>query len=74
MTANMPATPAGKAYELWLKQGSGMVNAGLMPTGPSNTVLVQGNAATATGLGITVEPAGGSDIPTLPPVALISFA
>jgi anti-sigma factor RsiW len=74
MTANMPATPAGKAYELWLKQGSGLVKAGLMPTGPSNTVLVQGDAATATGLGITVEPAAGSDTPTLPPVALITFA
>jgi hypothetical protein len=45
-----------------------------MPTGPSNTVLIQGDAASATGVGITVEPAAGSDTPTLPPVALISFA
>jgi anti-sigma factor RsiW len=74
VTANMPATPSGKAYELWLKQGSALVKAGLMPAGPSNTVLVQGDAATATGLGITIEPAAGSDTPTLPPVALISFA
>ena len=74
VTANMPATPAGKAYELWLKQGPALVKAGLMPTGPSNTVLVQGDAASATGLGITIEPASGSDTPTLPPVTLISFA
>jgi hypothetical protein len=73
VTANMPVAPAGKVYELWLKQGSALVKAGLMPTGPSNTVLVQGDAATATGLGITVEPAAGSDTPTLPPVALIPF-
>jgi Anti-sigma-K factor rskA/Putative zinc-finger len=73
VTADMPATPAGKAYELWLKQGSALVKAGLMPTGPSNTVLIQGDAATATGVGITVEPAAGSDTPTLPPVALIPF-
>jgi anti-sigma factor RsiW len=71
VTANMPATPAGKAYELWLKQGSSLVKAGLMPTGPSNTVLIEGDAATATGVGITVEPGAGSDTPTLPPVALI---
>jgi len=74
VTANMPAAPAGKVYELWLQQGSAMVKAGFMPIGPTNTVLLDGDAATAAGAGITVEPAGGSDTPTLPPVALITFA
>jgi hypothetical protein len=74
ITTNMPATPQGKVYELWLQQGTAMVKAGLMPAGPSNTVLLEGDAATAAGVGITVEPGGGSDTPTLPPVALISFA
>ncbi len=73
LTANLPATPQGKVYELWLKQGQAMVKAGLLPSGPSNTVLLKGDAATAAGVGITVEPAGGSDTPTLPPVALISL-
>lgn len=74
VTANMPAAPDGKVYELWLQQGTDMVRAGLMPGGPSNTVLIEGDAATAAGVGITVEPSGGSDAPTLPPVALITFA
>ena len=74
VTANMPAAPEGKVYELWLQQGSAMVKAGFMPKGPSNTVLLEGDAATAAGVGITVEPVGGSDTPTLPPVALVSFA
>jgi len=74
VTANMPDAPAGKVYELWLQQGGTMVKAGLMPAGPSNTVLLEGDAATAAGAGITVEPAGGSETPTLPPVALITFA
>ena len=74
VTANMPDAPAGKVYELWLQQGSAMVKAGFMPAGPSNTVLLDGDAATAAGVGITVEPAGGSDTPTLPPVALVTFA
>lgn len=74
VTANMPSAPDGKVYELWLQQGSDMVKAGLMPDGPSNTVLLQGDAATASGVGITVEPAGGSDTPSLPPVALVTFA
>ncbi|MEO6145426.1 MAG: anti-sigma factor [Dermatophilaceae bacterium] len=74
VTANMPAAPEGKVYELWLQQGSAMVKAGLMPDGPANTVLLEGDAATASGVGITVEPAGGSDTPTLPPVAVVAFA
>ena len=74
VTANMPDAPTGKVYELWLQQGSAMVKAGFMPAGPSNTVLLDGDAATAAGVGITVEPAGGSDTPTLPPVALVTFA
>lgn len=74
VTANMPAAPKGKVYELWLQQGTEMVRAGLMPSGLSNTVLLEGDAATAAGVGITVEQAGGSTTPTLPPVAVISFA
>ena len=74
VTANLPAAPQGKVYELWLQQGTTMVRAGLVPAGPSSTVLLQGNAATAAGAGITIEPAGGSARPTLPPVALITFA
>ena len=74
VTANMPDPPEGKVYELWLQQGKTMVKAGFVPVGPSNTVLLRGNAATAAGAGITIEPAGGSDAPTLPPVALITFA
>jgi anti-sigma-K factor RskA len=74
VTANMPAAPEGKVYELWLQQGTTMVRAGLMPTGPANTVLLDGDATSAQAVGITLEPAGGSDTPTLPPVALITLA
>ena len=73
VTADMPAAPEGKVYELWLQQGPTMVRAGLMPAGLANTVLLDGDAATAHAVGITVEPAGGSDTPTLPPVAVISL-
>ncbi len=73
VTANMPDAPEGKVYELWLQQGTEMVRAGLMPAGQANTVLLDGDAATAQGVGITVEPAGGSDKPTTAPVAVISF-
>ena len=54
ITANLPATPSGKVYELWLQQGSAMVTAGLMPSGPSNTILLNGAATTAAGVCITL--------------------
>ena len=74
---HMPAAPAGKDFQLWLDQPNrGMVSAGLMPHGSADTVtvLLDGDAATATGAGITVEPAGGSTSPTTAPIALFSFS
>jgi anti-sigma-K factor RskA len=74
---NMPAAPAGKDYQLWFAiPGKGMVSAGLMPHGakPTLTVPLDGDASQATGVGITVEPAGGSTAPTSAPIALIAFS
>jgi len=72
----MPPAPSGKAYQLWLDMpGQGMVSAGLIPTaGSTVSVLLHGDATTATAAGITLEPASGSEKPTTPPVALFSFA
>jgi anti-sigma factor RsiW len=73
LTENMPAPPDGKVYELWLQDARrGMLPAGLMPDGAS-TVLLSGDAADAVGAGITVEPQGGSHVPTSDPVALFTF-
>jgi hypothetical protein len=73
LTENMPPPPAGKVYELWLQDArKGMLPAGLMPDGAS-TVLLSGDAADAVGAGITVEPQGGSHVPTSDPVALFTF-
>lgn len=74
---HMPAAPEGKDFQLWFDQPNrGMVSAGVMPHGSADTVtvLLSGDAATATGAGITVEPAGGSTAPTTEPLALFSFS
>lgn len=74
---HMPAAPDGKDFQVWLDQPSrGMVSAGVMPHGSADTVtvLLEGDAATATGAGITVEPAGGSAAPTTEPLALFAFS
>ena len=52
---NMPAAPSGRVYELWLQTPAGkMVKAGLMDGSGSRTVVLDGDATTASGVGITV--------------------
>lgn len=75
MTKSMPGAPQGKVYQLWLQDPKGtFTSAGLMPDKPDQTVVLQGDAASAAGAGITIEPPGGSAKPTTEPIALFSFA
>ncbi|MDT0200435.1 anti-sigma factor [Nocardioides sp. AE5] len=75
VTRDMPAAPAGKVYQLWLQSAEGeMLPAGLMTGGADAEVLLEGDAATATAAGITVEPEGGSPAPTSDPIALFDFS
>ncbi|MFE9487346.1 anti-sigma factor domain-containing protein [Streptomyces sp. NPDC006641] len=70
--SKMAAPPRGKVYQLWFADGGKMRPAGLMdPDRSSQAVLMQGAVDGATGIGITVEPAGGSEQPTSTPVALL---
>ena len=75
VTDDLPAAPAGKVYQLWLQSPTGaLTSAGLMPPASDQTVLLDGDASASTGVGITVEPAGGSTQPTTKPIALIPLA
>jgi anti-sigma-K factor RskA len=75
LTRDMAAPPPGKAFELWLQDDSGkMLPAGLMKTAGDHKVLLEGDAAEATGVGITVEPASGSEEPTSEPIALFDLS
>ena len=40
---------------------------------PHQTVVLRGNADESTGVGITIEPTGGSKSPTTDPLALFDF-
>ncbi len=74
LTRDMAAPPPGKAFELWLQDESGaMLPAGLMKTAGDHKLLLEGDAAKATGVGITVEPEGGSQEPTSKPIALFEL-
>ncbi|MEU7650250.1 anti-sigma factor [Streptomyces huasconensis] len=70
----MARPPRGKVYQLWFNDGDAMRPAGLMdPARPTEAVLMRGEVGDARGMGITVEPAGGSKEPTSTPVALLTF-
>lgn len=73
-TKDMAAAPSGQVYQLWLQQHGDMISAGLMEGGGSEEIILEGDAATASAVGVTVEPDGGSEKPNLPPVALFDFS
>ncbi len=68
---DVPAPPEGKVYQMWLipKDGSAPVSQGLMDEDALSEPAVVRGISSASALGITVEPVGGSQSPTLPTVA-----
>jgi anti-sigma-K factor RskA len=74
LTRGMDAPPSGKAFEVWLQDESGkMIPAGMMRKAGDHKLLLKGDAAKATGVGITVEPESGSETPTTKPIAQFEF-
>ena len=72
---NLPSPGAGKTYQLWLQsKQSAFTSAGLVPGDGNQVVVLSGDAATAAGAGITIEPAGGSKQPTTDPLAVFPFS
>ena len=63
----MPGLPATETYQLWSLTSGKPVSAGLMGSHPSVTRFHL--APGASGMAVTVEPAGGSAQPTTQPVA-----
>jgi anti-sigma-K factor RskA len=57
---------AGKAYQLWLINGTTPVNAGVMPAGVSAGAQLIASVRDTDMLALTIEPAGGSKTPTIP--------
>ncbi|MFD5427400.1 anti-sigma factor domain-containing protein [Streptomyces sp. NPDC127084] len=74
LAAGLPRPDAGKVYQLWFADGTTMRPAGLLASsGAAETILMDGAVGPATGMGVTVEPAGGSPQPTSQPLALLNF-
>lgn len=74
VTHGLQNPPSGKVYQAWLQHGESFSSAGIMPSRADQTILLDGDSASANAVGITVEPEGGSSSPTSAPLALISIA
>ncbi len=74
VTEDMPPPPEGMVYELWLDdKEKGFTPAGLMSTTSDQTLVLQGDAARASRVAVTVEPAEGSSVPTSEPIVVFPF-
>ncbi|RKT54613.1 anti-sigma factor [Saccharothrix australiensis] len=67
--------PEDRAYQLWLIDDAGPRSAGLLPpSGGQPGPLLAGGFTGGEAVGLTVEPRGGSDRPTTPPVVVLRVA
>ena len=71
--AELPMLPADRAYQLWRIHGRRAQSAGVLGRGGELTGVVT-DVAAGDVVGVTVEPASGSDQPTTTPVFLASTA
>ena len=73
-THGLPAPPPGKVYQLWFIGPPATRSAGLLPgsqAGRAGPVLSSGLARGDT-IGLTIEPAGGTRLPTTKPILLVA--
>ena len=77
--SNLPALEEGKTYQIWLIQpDNGRLSAGLFDVTRAGGITIASlnssdSLQTYVGIGVTVEPAGGSDQPTGPKVFGVDF-
>jgi anti-sigma-K factor RskA len=69
VTSTLPGLPNNRTYQLWAIVGGQPISIGLLGQSPyQSTFTLEGRPA-PTKLAITVEPAGGSVVPSSPMVA-----
>ncbi|TWF92943.1 anti-sigma factor [Saccharopolyspora dendranthemae] len=72
LTADMPAAPADRTYQLWFIGGGGPRSAGVLPGPSTGEPLLTTMPADARQIAVTVEPRGGSAQPTTDPIMVMA--
>lgn len=74
MVHGMDDAPSGKVYQLWFMDESGARPAGFLPDADGEMAMFAAHGVgEASSLGMTLEPAGGSQRPTSEPVMMIDL-
>jgi anti-sigma-K factor RskA len=73
MLDDLATPPEGKVYQLWLITGGSAASAGVLAAGQHEGTAPLDRVSGADTLGVTLEPTGGSDRPTLPGVAGVAL-
>jgi anti-sigma-K factor RskA len=73
LAEDLPNPPAGKDFQVWSDQDGKMVSEGLLTPSNGEALLAISGFGDAKGIGVTVEPAGGSATPTLPTVMAVEL-
>jgi anti-sigma-K factor RskA len=75
-SSGMPALPPSSVYELWFIGSAGVRPAGLVPTpdqaGAAAVLVLASGLSSDDAVGVTVEPAGGTDAPTTTPIVVLT--
>ncbi|HYN97908.1 MAG TPA: anti-sigma factor, partial [Pilimelia sp.] len=66
LLTGLPDPGAGKAYQMWVIDGTEATSAGVLAAGETSARWLLAGVRGADAFGVTVEPAGGSGKPTLP--------
>lgn len=72
----LPELPEGKVYEAWYIDPSGPASAGTFTPADAGTTwhVLDGTMSAGDAVGVTVEPAGGSEQPTTTPIVVMQSA
>ena len=65
--AGLEALPEGRAYQLWMIDGDEITSAGMLED-PETPMMHSGAIPQGVVVGLTIEPAGGSEQPTMDPI------
>jgi anti-sigma-K factor RskA len=75
-SSGLPALPPSSVYELWFIGSAGIRPAGLVPTpepaGAAAVLVLASGLSRDDAIGVTVEPAGGTDAPTTTPIVVLT--
>ncbi|GAA1680784.1 anti-sigma factor [Glycomyces endophyticus] len=73
VVSDLAAIGDDRSYQVWLVDAAGQVSAGVMDAGDSSATMVVDGVGDTEVIGLTSEPAGGSDQPTTPMIADVAL-